>query len=45
MLAHGDLPEELETLIMQRAEGNPFFVEEVVKSLQEMGAIELSENH
>jgi tetratricopeptide (TPR) repeat protein len=33
------LPEELETLIVQKAEGNPFFVEEVVKSLREVGAI------
>ena len=33
------LPEELDALIVRKAEGNPFFVEEVVKSLQEIGAI------
>jgi class 3 adenylate cyclase/tetratricopeptide (TPR) repeat protein len=33
------LPEELETLILRKAEGNPFFAEEVVKSLRELGAI------
>jgi class 3 adenylate cyclase/tetratricopeptide (TPR) repeat protein len=39
MLATEHLPEELQTLIVQKAEGNPFFVEEVVKSLRETGAI------
>jgi tetratricopeptide (TPR) repeat protein len=38
-LATDQLPEELRTLIAQKAEGNPFFVEEVVKSLREAGAI------
>ncbi len=33
------LPEELQRLIAARAEGNPFFVEEIVKSLLEAGAI------
>src|SRR5260370_18172050 len=39
MLATESLPVELQRLIVQKAEGNPFFVEEVVKSLQEVGAI------
>ena len=39
MLAAEALPEDLQTLITQKAEGNPFFVEEVVKSLQEIGAL------
>ena len=39
MLATEHLPAELETLIHQKAEGNPFFVEEVVKSLRDVGAI------
>jgi len=39
MLATSNLPAEMTTLIAQKAEGNPFFVEEVVKSLQEAGAI------
>lgn len=34
------LPGELNQLIARKAEGNPFFVEEVVKSLQEVGAIQ-----
>src|SRR5262245_34731381 len=39
MLAAERLPDTLQTLIAGKAEGNPFFVEEVVKSLQELGAI------
>jgi predicted ATPase len=39
MLAMDHLPDALQTLIVQKAEGNPFFVEEVVKSLCEIGAI------
>jgi tetratricopeptide (TPR) repeat protein len=39
MLATEHLPGELEALIIRKAEGNPFFVEEVVKSLQEVGAL------
>ena len=39
MLATPQLPEALQTLIVQKAEGNPFFVEEVVKSLLEVGAL------
>jgi class 3 adenylate cyclase/tetratricopeptide (TPR) repeat protein len=33
------LPPELDRLIVEKAEGNPFFVEEVVRSLVESGAI------
>jgi tetratricopeptide (TPR) repeat protein len=39
MLATDRVPEELEALVVRKAEGNPFFVEEVIKSLQEVGAI------
>ena len=39
MLATTGLPAEIEALIVGKAEGNPFFVEEVVKSLQEVGAV------
>ncbi|MFQ5946131.1 MAG: AAA family ATPase, partial [Anaerolineae bacterium] len=39
MLATKGLPEDLKALIARKAEGNPFFVEEVVKSLREVGAI------
>ena len=39
------LPEAMRTLILQRAEGNPFFVEEVVRTLIEQGAIALEEGH
>jgi predicted ATPase len=39
MLTTDHLPEALQTLIVRKAEGNPFFVEEVVKSLRETGAI------
>ncbi len=39
ILATENLPEELTALIGRKAEGNPFFVEEVVKSLRETGTI------
>ena len=45
MLATEHLPEALQTLIIQKAEGNPFFVEEVVKSLRETGAIRREGDH
>ena len=35
MLGAEHLPTEIETLLARKAEGNPFFVEEVVKSLRE----------
>ena len=38
-LAAESLPGELQALIVRKAEGNPLFVEEVVKSLQEVNAI------
>lgn len=38
-LAADALPGALQALIVRKAEGNPLFVEEVVKSLQEVGAI------
>jgi class 3 adenylate cyclase/DNA-binding CsgD family transcriptional regulator/DNA-binding transcriptional ArsR family regulator len=37
------IQETLATLVLDRAEGVPFFLEELVKSLQESGAIELVE--
>jgi predicted ATPase len=38
------LPDAVRDLIMARAEGNPFFVEEVVRMLIERGAIVATEN-
>ena len=32
------LPEPIKPLILERAEGNPFYIEEITKSLEEMGA-------
>jgi class 3 adenylate cyclase/tetratricopeptide (TPR) repeat protein len=40
-----ELPSELTDLVFQKAEGNPFFVEEVAKSLLEAGAIRRSGPH
>ncbi len=39
MLSTENLPDEVRTLIVTKAEGNPFFVEEVVKALGEVGAL------
>ena len=39
LLNIGDLPEALRRLIMRKAEGNPYFVEEVVRSLIDEGVV------
>jgi tetratricopeptide (TPR) repeat protein len=39
LLDEADLPGEIKDLILSRSEGNPFFVEEVIRSLIEMGAL------
>jgi class 3 adenylate cyclase/tetratricopeptide (TPR) repeat protein len=39
MLAMSEFPQELRNLIVRKAEGNPFFLEEVLKSLLEVGAL------
>jgi predicted ATPase len=39
LLAIDDLPAELRTLVMQKTEGNPYFIEEVVHSLIDQGAV------
>jgi class 3 adenylate cyclase/tetratricopeptide (TPR) repeat protein len=39
VLGTGGMPAELQEVILQKAEGNPFFVEEVTRSLLEVGAI------
>lgn len=38
-LGSSGLPSELQTLIATKAEGNPFFIEEVIRSLAETGAL------
>jgi DNA-binding NtrC family response regulator/tetratricopeptide (TPR) repeat protein len=39
LLSVAELPEALQALLVRTAEGNPFFVEEVLRSLQETGAV------
>ena len=39
LLASDDLPPALQALIVEKAEGNPFFVEELMRSLLETGAV------
>jgi DNA-binding NtrC family response regulator/tetratricopeptide (TPR) repeat protein len=39
LLSADELPEDLRTLLVHRTEGNPFFVEEVLRSLQETDAL------
>jgi class 3 adenylate cyclase/tetratricopeptide (TPR) repeat protein len=39
VLATDSLPDELRTILSAKAEGNPFYVEEMVKSLEESGAL------
>lgn len=42
LLAMADMPAELKQMIPQRAEGNPFFVEEIVRMLIDRGVIRRS---
>lgn len=45
MLSTSDFPVELRRIITSKAEGNPFFVEEVIKSLLELGALQRHNGH
>lgn len=45
VLSNIRLPETLEELVVQKAEGNPFFIEEMVRSFQESGAIRRHGDH
>ena len=44
-LGHGALPAELRQLIVSKGEGNPFYIEEVTRSLVESGAVEQEDGH
>jgi predicted ATPase/class 3 adenylate cyclase len=44
LLTISELPPKLHTMIQEKSEGNPFFVEEVVRSLIDSGAVEQSES-
>jgi predicted ATPase/class 3 adenylate cyclase len=39
LLETSDLPEEVRAIVARKAEGNPFFVEEIVRALVETGAL------
>jgi class 3 adenylate cyclase/tetratricopeptide (TPR) repeat protein len=39
LVGSGTLPPELEGMVLDRAEGNPFYLEELVRSLSESGAL------
>ena len=38
VISAAHLPDPIKSLILERAEGNPFYIEEITKSLEEMGA-------
>jgi len=44
LLHQTNLPEEINTLILERAAGNPFFIEEVIRSFIDEGLIEIKDN-
>jgi tetratricopeptide (TPR) repeat protein len=44
VLASKNLPDALQALVRRKAEGNPFFVEEIIKSLRETEAILMGED-
>ena len=39
LVGEGTLPEDLESILLQRAEGNPFYLRELLRSLRDTGAI------
>src|SRR4030095_13066929 len=39
LLESSDLPEGTRRLILERAEGNPFYLEEIIRNLVEQGAL------
>nr|NQU89913.1 AAA family ATPase [Bacteroidota bacterium] len=41
LLQHANLPEEINSLIIGRASGNPFFIEEVIRSFIDEGLIKI----
>jgi class 3 adenylate cyclase len=45
VLAIADVPDDLRSLISSKAEGNPFYLEELVKSLEESGALRRQGSH
>jgi class 3 adenylate cyclase len=44
LLESNDLPAKMRQLIISKAEGNPFYVEEVIRSLIDSGAVARAEN-
>lgn len=45
LLNISDLPVDLRTLVMEKSDGNPFFIEEVVRTLIDQGLIVRNENN
>lgn len=45
LLKIADLPKATRDLVTRKAEGNPFYIEEVVRSLIDQGAIEYADGH
>jgi len=45
LLEVDDLPQKVRTMIMEKAEGNPFYVEEVIRSLLDSGLIIRKDGH
>ena len=45
LLHQTNLPVEINNLIIERAAGNPFFIEEVIRSLIDEGLIEIKDNN
>ncbi|MBN2174333.1 MAG: AAA family ATPase [Bacteroidales bacterium] len=44
LIHHASLPAEINQLIIERSAGNPFFIEEVIRSLIDEGMIEVKNN-
>ncbi|HMT22512.1 MAG TPA: AAA family ATPase, partial [Promineifilum sp.] len=45
LLTIEDLPESVRQLILDKAEGNPFFLEEIIRSLLDVGLVERQDGH
>ncbi|OYT13066.1 MAG: hypothetical protein B6I19_07050, partial [Bacteroidetes bacterium 4572_114] len=45
LLQKARLPEEINEVIIKKTEGNPFFIEEVIRSFIDEGIVEIKDNH
>ena len=45
LLRETSLPNEIQKMIIRKTEGNPFFIEEIIRSFIDEGIIEVKDGH